>query len=147
MKQIDLTKVKDRAVKTVYECENKYYITQIKNITQYFNGYGMLNKVTFNGLKEVVYVTEPIYTDYGIEYRKVTKEINLIDGTFCTDFQLSVKVFNEVLMGSIVMFKCRPKIEINGSKEEIKLTYPKNLTVIKEGGGDTLPTKEIIQNK
>ena len=38
MEKIDLEKIKNRAVNIVYECENKYYITEIVKVEKDFNG-------------------------------------------------------------------------------------------------------------
>ena len=135
MEKIDLEKIKNRAVNIVYECENKYYITEIVKVEKDFNGYGAVKWVTFNGLRECVRI-RGVKADGS--FVEVNKEGDvLFEGEFTDSFQKSVLVFDRVPFGSKVSLKCKPKVEISDTGERLELTYPKNLTVIDRGEGCT----------
>lgn len=136
MGKMDLTKIKNKAVNIVYECGNKYYITKIVKVEKDFNGYGTVKRVTFSGLKEGMKV-RGVREDGG--FVEVNKEgETLFEGEFVDSFQKNVAIFDEVPFGSEVILKCKPKVEITNEGECLKLTYPKNLTIVKRGEGCSL---------
>lgn len=136
MGKMDLTKIKNKVVNIIYECENKYYITKIIKVEKDFNGYGTVKRVTFSGLKECIKV-RGVREDGG--FVEVNKEgETLFEGEFVDSFQKSVAIFDEVPFGSKVILKCKPKVEISNEGECLKLTYPKNLIIVNRGEGSSL---------
>lgn len=123
MEKNDLTKIKNKAVNIVYECENKYYITEIVKVEKDFNGYGTVKRVTFNGLAECIVG----------EQEKV-----LFKNEFINSFQKSVTIFDRVPFGSKVILKCKPRVEVANMEERLVITYPKQLNIISRGEGNTL---------